>query len=60
MRYKSAVRDIDFGSLDCIRGLAAFYVLLNHARGHLFAGLVEYVTVFPRASWTTARPPVWP
>lgn len=38
---------INFENLESIRGLAAFYILLNHARGWLFAGFTYIFQSYP-------------
>ena len=43
---------INFSALDCLRGLAATYVVFNHARGHLFSGGNYLATVKPVQEWS--------
>ncbi|HMJ47607.1 MAG TPA: hypothetical protein VK498_09765 [Ferruginibacter sp.] len=43
---------INFTALDCLRGLAAVYVVINHARGHLFAGGTYLSKVKPVSEWS--------
>lgn len=42
----------DFNILDGIRGVAAFYVVINHARGHMLQGGSELAAVKPVAEWS--------
>lgn len=43
---------IDFQILDGLRGIAAVYVLFNHARGNLFIGGVKYAQIKNIADWS--------
>lgn len=42
----------DFLVLDGIRGIAAIYVVINHARGHLLIGGSELAKIKPIAEWS--------
>lgn len=42
----------DFAVLDGIRGIAALYVVINHARGHLLIGGSELAAIKPIPDWT--------
>jgi len=42
---------IDFKILDCLRGIAAVYVVFNHARGNLFIGGEKYAHIKNIADW---------
>lgn len=42
---------IDFKILDGLRGIAAIYVVFNHARGNLFIGGVKYAQLKNVAEW---------
>ncbi len=42
---------IDFKILDGLRGIAALYVLFNHARGNLFIGGTKYERIKDISSW---------
>jgi len=42
----------DFAILDCLRGIAALYVVINHCRGHLLIGGSELVQQLPVAQWS--------
>ncbi|TDQ11284.1 acyltransferase family protein [Pedobacter metabolipauper] len=42
----------NFSTLDGIRGIAAFYVVINHCRGHLLIGGGELAKIKPVAEWT--------
>ncbi len=42
----------DFKILDGLRGIAALYVMFNHARGNLFIGGVKYAAIKPLAAWS--------
>ena len=42
---------IDFKILDGLRGIAALYVLFNHARGNLFIGGTKYERIKDITSW---------
>jgi peptidoglycan/LPS O-acetylase OafA/YrhL len=43
---------IDFKILDGLRGIAATYVLINHARGNLFIGGMKYAQIKPINLWS--------
>lgn len=43
---------INFSVLDCLRGLAATYVVFSHARPNLYAGGAYLEKIKPRSSWT--------
>lgn len=43
---------INFTSLDCLRGLAAVYVLITHARPHLYAGGEYLKKIKPIKDWS--------
>lgn len=43
---------IDFEILDGLRGIAAVYVVFNHARGNLFIGGVKYAQIKSIADWS--------
>ena len=43
---------IDFSVLDGLRGIAATYVVFNHARGNLFIGGAKYSLIKDQASWS--------
>jgi peptidoglycan/LPS O-acetylase OafA/YrhL len=43
---------IDFQILDGLRGIAAVYVLFNHARGNLFIGGAKYAQIKNIADWS--------
>ena len=44
--------DIDFKILDGLRGIAALYVVFNHARGNLFIGGEKYAQLKKIANWS--------
>lgn len=44
-------QSIDFKVLDGLRGIAALYVLFNHARGNLFIGGVKYAQIKDISLW---------
>ena len=46
---------INFKALDCLRGLAAAYVVLSHARGQLFAGGSYLAIIKPIKDWSVAE-----
>lgn len=46
------IENIDFQILDGLRGIAALYVLLNHARGNLFIGGNKYAQIKDIALWS--------
>lgn len=50
MERKSFVPN--FKILDGIRGIAALYVVINHARGHLFIGGSELLIEKPLSNWS--------
>ena len=43
---------IDFKVLDGLRGIAALYVVFNHARGNLYIGGVKYAQIKSISLWT--------
>ena len=43
---------IDFKILDGLRGIAALYVVFNHARGNLFIGGVKYAQIKDISLWS--------
>jgi peptidoglycan/LPS O-acetylase OafA/YrhL len=45
-------REIDFKILDGLRGIAALYVLFNHARGNLFIGGAKYAQIKKISLWS--------
>src|SRR6185312_3492960 len=45
-------KKIDFKILDGLRGIAAIYVVFNHARGNLFIGGVKYAQIKSIADWS--------
>ncbi len=49
---KKAIPKIDFKILDGLRGIAAFYVLFNHARGNLYIGGVQYEQIKDISLWS--------
>tara|TARA_R110000850_G_scaffold218852_2_gene344396 strand:- start:15984 stop:17138 length:1155 start_codon:yes stop_codon:yes gene_type:complete len=42
----------DFKILDCLRGIAALYVVINHSRGNLFMGGSELAEIIPISEWS--------
>ena len=42
----------NFKILDCLRGIAALYVVINHCRGNLFIGGSEMAKIIPVADWS--------
>lgn len=42
---------VNFTILDALRGLAALYVCVAHARGLLWMGMNEYLTLHPFSTW---------
>lgn len=48
----SSTSKIDFRTINWMRGVAAFYVLLQHARGYLFADNARYEKyIAPKVNW---------
>lgn len=50
--FMNSPQKIDFKILDGLRGIAALYVLFNHARGNLFIGGAKYERIKDIASWS--------
>ena len=46
---------IDFTILDGLRGIAAVYVVFNHARGNLFIGGVKYAQIKNMSLWSMSE-----
>jgi len=46
------VPKIDFKILDGLRGIAALYVVFNHARGNLFIGGIKYAQIKDISHWS--------
>jgi peptidoglycan/LPS O-acetylase OafA/YrhL len=46
---------INFKTLEILRGLAAFYVVINHSRGTLIIGGGELAQVIPMGQWSIFR-----
>ena len=42
----------NFQILDCLRGIAAFYVVINHCRGNLLIGGSEIAETIPVEDWS--------
>ena len=42
----------NFEVLDCLRGIAAVYVVINHCRGHLLIGGSELAQIIPISKWS--------
>ena len=42
---------MNFSLLHAVRGMAALYVVVYHAKFILWSGTVEYLSKFPRATW---------
>ncbi len=49
MNFKKQI--VNFSILDALRGFAALYVCIAHARGLLWMGMVEYLKKHPYANW---------
>ncbi|HEY5371566.1 MAG TPA: acyltransferase [Hanamia sp.] len=49
---RKAAPKIDFKILDGLRGIAALYVLFNHARGNLFMGGAKYAQIKDISLWS--------
>ena len=49
---KKNVPKIDFKILDGLRGIAALYVVFNHARGNLFIGGIKYAQIKDISRWS--------
>lgn len=43
---------INFNLLDSLRGIAAFYVCVNHSRGNLFQGINNLISYHPMSEWS--------
>ena len=46
---------IDFTILDGLRGIAAVYVVFNHARGNLFIGGLKYAQIKSVSLWSMSE-----
>lgn len=49
---RRTIPKIDFKILDGLRGIAALYVLFNHARGNLFIGGAKYAQIKDISLWS--------
>lgn len=51
-RFSPIQSRINFTALDCLRGLAAVYVVINHCRGNLYAGGNYLAKIKPVSEWS--------
>src|SRR5665647_1005420 len=49
---RKLAQKIDFKILDGLRGIAALYVVFNHARGNLFIGGIKYAQIKDISRWS--------
>lgn len=50
--HESGLKKTNFSLIHAIRGVAAFYVIIFHAKFVLWSGGQEFMNKFPRESWT--------